>query len=324
MDNAQASRLPMALRMAKNGWPSEVIGPVAWALVPFDDRPVPPRNLERAVNKRSRELAFELRPLQNDPLRSVAAAMRATNDYIGMAQSVDFPHYVQAWGKLRAQLIAAQSIDGEVQIETPKDSAPYRAVPTRAALGNSSPSKKTLIYSYRKWVKYCQGVATVQGIGSDMFSDLIPAFELADHAPVDLTQIADQIEERFPGRRKWLIDEGVKTEEFEFFWSMPTWVQDFIHQLMNRNLQLEYRSQSEPGLDAEMAMNATLGFIPVFSFEAPSDLMDPCRPLPFELFERVRLHLAEVDTEDFQSEMVRNECFVANDYIRRKIKSGEL
>jgi hypothetical protein len=108
MDNAQVARLPMAIQMAKIVWPSEVLGPVSWAMVPFDDRPSPPRKLAKAVHKRSTELAYELRLMHKDQRGSVAAAMRATDDYIQMAQAAKFSHYVEVWGRLREQLVAAE------------------------------------------------------------------------------------------------------------------------------------------------------------------------------------------------------------------------
>jgi hypothetical protein len=46
--------------------------------------------------------------MHKDQRGSVAAAMRATDDYIQMAQAAKFSHYVEVWGRLREQLVAAE------------------------------------------------------------------------------------------------------------------------------------------------------------------------------------------------------------------------
>jgi hypothetical protein len=182
------------------------------------------------------------------------------------------------------------------------------------------------IHSYAKWVRYCREVAELQQIGINIYSDLIPTSAVADHSLVDLSTFEREIEEVLPGRKSWLLTEGVKPEEFAFFWSMPTWSQNFVYELMRWNFRLEFELHQKNGLNDEAALKASIGFIPTYSVEPPSDedLDDPLRPLPFELFERVRHHMADLDSEEYQAELIRNECFVANDYVRRQIRHGKL
>ena len=178
--------------------------------------------------------------------------------------------------------------------------------------------------SYEEWVTYCKEIGKLQRMPERLFLDLIPPKEVADHLTKSIDVWEEFLEERIPGRRNWLSEEGVTKEDFSGYWSQPAWVLEFIEKLMDRNLQLEYQAHLELGESEEFSQLSALAFVPRFSTSPPEDDSLPFRALPFELFERIRHHLASVDSEQFQAEMISNDCFFVNDYVRRRIKSGLL
>ena len=175
---------------------------------------------------------------------------------------------------------------------------------------------------YEQWVQYCKDVASLQRMPERLITDLIPPKEIADHSLKTLAEWEDALEETFPGRRQWLLDEGVTRKDFDTFWGFPSWVQNFIEKLMTRNQQLEFKSVVDLGKSEEQAALHTAMFIPYFDVQ-PRDAGPETRPLPFELFERVRKYYASLD-DSWQAEFVSNKCVTLNHYLRMCIKEKRL
>ena len=163
----------------------------------------------------------------------------------------------------------------------------------------------------------------MQRIPERLISDLIPPREVADHSLKDLTSWEDALEQTFPGRRQWLLDEGVTRRDFDTFWGFPSWVQNFIERLMSRNTQLEYQGHLSTDLSEDAAMSATAMLIPMYDV-SPRGASIMFRPLPFELFERVRKYLATVDDVAYQDEIVANKFITCNQYLRMCINEKRL
>ena len=176
---------------------------------------------------------------------------------------------------------------------------------------------------YDQWVNYCKNVAAMQRFPERLMSDLIPPKEVADHSLKDLTAWEDALEQTFPGRRQWLLDDGVTRRDFDTFWGFPSWVQNFIEKLMSRNRQLEYQGHLNNGLSEDSAISATAMFIPMYEV-SPDDVPIMFKPLPYELFERVRKHLATIDETAFQDEFIANKFVTCNQYVRMCIKEKRL
>lgn len=177
---------------------------------------------------------------------------------------------------------------------------------------------------YDNWVTACKQMGALQRLPERLIVDLIPPVELADSAIHNTDEWQDSLEKAFPGRRDWLIEEGVTDGDMKYFWNLPAWVQNFIEALTERNFQLEYRAHLDQGNDTSAAKFSAFGFIPTYSLFPQGELDNPFRPIPLELFERVRHHFAIVDSAKYQDELIANDCFIANDYIRRKIRDGTL
>jgi hypothetical protein len=175
---------------------------------------------------------------------------------------------------------------------------------------------------YDSWVQYCLEAGDLQRIPRELIVDLIPSRSAADHSRKDLEPWRKILEETHNGHRQWLIMEGVTENDFQLFWSSPTWVQIFIDKLMLLNLRLEFQAHMSLGLDEQKAQEVTLGFIPHFHFEPPTVFDMSFSPLPLELFERVRLHMAKIDSPAYQDDLIKHDSFSANHYIRRKIRDG--
>jgi len=109
MDRAGQQRFTFIFDRIQKGWTGEVAGPVAWALIPFDDSPVPPRALEKQVRKRCKSYAKEIRSTQYDQFASLALAIQAANDYVSFARQADSQYFVDLWTKLVDQANAARS-----------------------------------------------------------------------------------------------------------------------------------------------------------------------------------------------------------------------
>jgi len=88
----------------EKGWRAETAGPVSFTIHPFDDKPIPPRKLEKMVRRRSRSLAKELRKLQYDKISSARISLAAAHDYVSFARATDAPYFVKLWEKLEQQL----------------------------------------------------------------------------------------------------------------------------------------------------------------------------------------------------------------------------
>ena len=110
MDIARANRMAFVLDRLRKGWSGEVAGPVSWALIPFDDSPVPPRSLEKNVRKRCKSYARELREVQNDQFASLDFAISVANDYVNLAKEANAPYFVDLWENLRDQAESARPL----------------------------------------------------------------------------------------------------------------------------------------------------------------------------------------------------------------------
>jgi hypothetical protein len=108
MDKAGQQRFAFVFDRLQKGWSAEISGPVAWALIPFDDSPVPPRALEKQVRKRCKAYAKELRSAQNNERQSLALAISVAQDYVNFASQNNSPYFVELWQKLKDQAEAVQ------------------------------------------------------------------------------------------------------------------------------------------------------------------------------------------------------------------------
>jgi hypothetical protein len=108
MDKAGQQRFAFVFDRLQKGWSAEIAGPVAWALIPFDDSPVPPRALEKQVRKRCKAYAKELRSAQNNERQSLALAISVAQDYVNFASQNNLLYFVELWQKLKAQAEAAE------------------------------------------------------------------------------------------------------------------------------------------------------------------------------------------------------------------------
>ena len=103
--STDAIRFACNLEKLKAGWPAESSGPVCWALLPFDDHPVPPRKLEKAIRKRNKEYARSLKGADNNQAKSLNVALQAAESYIQLAKTHNAPYFVDLWTKLRTQVL---------------------------------------------------------------------------------------------------------------------------------------------------------------------------------------------------------------------------
>ena len=109
MAQAQQQRFVFVFDRLQKGWDSEIAGPVAWALIPFDDSPVPPRKVEKQVRKRAKALAKNLRMAQTSQTASLNLAIDAARDYVEIARQSGEQYFVELWTKLKDQAEAAKS-----------------------------------------------------------------------------------------------------------------------------------------------------------------------------------------------------------------------
>jgi hypothetical protein len=106
----QAFRFAFCFDKASHGWIAETCGPVSWALYPFDDYPVPPRQLEKAIRKRCKEFAKGLKNVNNSEAVSINLAIQTAADYIQIAQKFEAQYFVELWTKLYSQAVAGQEM----------------------------------------------------------------------------------------------------------------------------------------------------------------------------------------------------------------------
>ena len=109
MDLAGQQRFAFVFDRLQKGWTAEIAGPVAWALIPFDDAPVPPRALEKQVRKRCKAYSKELRNSQHNQQLSLSLAVAVADDYVILARQNDSQYFVDLWQKLKDQAEAARS-----------------------------------------------------------------------------------------------------------------------------------------------------------------------------------------------------------------------
>ena len=104
MSMVEAQRFAFVLGRIEKNWSPERAAAVAWALMPFDDSPVPQRSLEKRIRKRCKALALELRGVIDNEEESVAAALKASRDYVFTAQQKEDSYFVNYWKELESQL----------------------------------------------------------------------------------------------------------------------------------------------------------------------------------------------------------------------------
>ena len=108
MSVVDAQRFAFIMDRLKKGWTAEVAGPVAWSLTPFDDTPVPPRQLEKKIRKRCKSLSKEMKAHQSNPSASLELSIVAAKDYVALAQKESSSYFVELWSKLETQAVAAR------------------------------------------------------------------------------------------------------------------------------------------------------------------------------------------------------------------------
>jgi len=86
------------------GWTQELVDPVSWGLHPFNNFPVPPRELENLVRQRSYALLDEVRGLSGDEVSYSRLAAVALHDYSSFARAVGAPKFSERWEKLARQI----------------------------------------------------------------------------------------------------------------------------------------------------------------------------------------------------------------------------
>lgn len=176
---------------------------------------------------------------------------------------------------------------------------------------------------FARWHEYGLEVARLQRIPERFVRGLLPSFEDADHSIYRLSDLEELLEQLMPGRRQWLVAEGVRRADFDLYWSAPRWVSEYIVMLTRRNFELEVQSKVAAGTEMRQALAEAMFFIPLYAL-APADDGDNSLHLPVELFERARRHLAAVDDDQYCDYMVKNGLKSATDYVRAKISQGVL
>jgi hypothetical protein len=176
---------------------------------------------------------------------------------------------------------------------------------------------------FTKWRDYGLEVARLQRIPEAMVRDLLPTAQDADHSVYQLSDLEESLEKLMPGRRQWLLDEGVRRTDFDKYWSAPRWVREYIAKLTRRNFELEVQSKLTAGTERNTAFAEAMFFIPLYVI-APAEDGDNALHLPIELFERARRHLVAVDDKQYCDYMVKHELLSASDYVRRAISEGVL
>ena len=98
-------RAAFTAQLLKEGWSPEGPAPhVAWAVPPFDSFPIPPRRLEKAVRRRARKLAKDLKSRGRSQLEESQSALAAVRDYIAMAQEFEADAFLARWNELETGL----------------------------------------------------------------------------------------------------------------------------------------------------------------------------------------------------------------------------
>lgn len=108
--SSQTFRFAFCFDKASHGWIAETCGPVSWALYPFDDYPVPPRQLEKAIRKRCKEFGKSLKSASNNEALSVTLAIQTASDYVQLAKDFEAQYFVELFTKLHSQAIAGQEM----------------------------------------------------------------------------------------------------------------------------------------------------------------------------------------------------------------------
>jgi hypothetical protein len=171
---------------------------------------------------------------------------------------------------------------------------PYGQATSRAA-AVTEPSSLT----HAEWKDYCLQLADRRAVPRRFAEELLPAeAELHWHVK-PLREFEEILEQSFPGRRAWLVSEGVTSADFDRFWSRPPWVQNYIEALVNLNLQLEIRGQLDRGEDEDLAYAIAAVSLPVYGNE-PESADSPGLKVPWELFDRVEAYWAKLDMAEIE------------------------
>lgn len=201
----------------------------------------------------------------------------------------------------------------------PTNEAPQRKPDLFEGLSDAGSAES----QYEEWVRYCKDAAELQGIPERLIIDLIPPREIANHSVRDIATLEDFLERGFPGRRQWLLNEGVTKKDFDTYWGYPSWVRNFIEALMEQTFRFQYQSRLKAGDSHDLAICDAALFIPTYGV-SPGKSESIFEPLPIELFERVRRHMSSLTDEQYCGICVSNKLECANQYIRMKIKLGEI
>ena len=108
MDQAGQQRFVFIYDRITKGWKQEICSAVAWALIPFDDAPVPPRSLEKKVRKRCRAYAKDIKRNAHDPAASLDLAIAAARDYREFAKEEYSVYFADLYLELLNLALAAK------------------------------------------------------------------------------------------------------------------------------------------------------------------------------------------------------------------------
>jgi hypothetical protein len=195
---------------------------------------------------------------------------------------------------------------------------PYGQATARAA-AVAEPSSRT----YAEWKEYCLQLADRRAMPRRLAEELLPAEAELDWHVKPLREFEEMLEQSFPGRRAWLVREGVTSADFERFWSRPPWVQNYIEALVSLNLQLEIRGQLDRGEDEDMAYAIAAVSLPPYGNE-PDSADSPGFKVPWELFDRAEAYWATLDMSEIERGAMANGWRTAAARIRAEVAAGVL
>ena len=288
----------------------------------------------RRANLKPRKDWLEMLPHVHGML---VGALAGAGSYLGVN-----PHRADSpiSGSLMEFLEKDDQLSGQ-QISVPK--------PVVKDVDSQKPRKdeKSIVGDSRRdfplWEKRCMEAVDERRLPRELFKDLIPNLDVADHVLRDARAWVELLEGTFPGRNKWLQDEGVQDSDIEDFWGAPPWVQNFREALVKREFELQVSTTVKGGVEFVKALSIALFFMPTFSIACPSSplyrrtTLLPVQdsqeleesgffpePLPFELFSRVNNFMSKHTDREKELLLMGNDVRTMNALCRKLIADGKL